>query len=51
MEQVDPSTVTADRIFDAGITTLINGLEHRLNELSHTIDPETRDPSRQPLDP
>jgi AcrR family transcriptional regulator len=41
LDHVDLATVTADRIFDTGITTLINGLEHRLDELSHTADAAT----------
>jgi hypothetical protein len=31
---VDLRAVTMDRIFDAGLSALWRGLEHRLNELS-----------------
>lgn len=35
LDAVDLATVTADRIFDTGITTLTNGIERRLDELAH----------------
>lgn len=38
---VDFATVTADRIFDTGIATLINGLERRLDEHPPTTSQET----------